>query len=218
MRTKLAIYSLGIAVTTASAIQAQSGPPSPGCAVAIPPGPDARVKITEEYAKEVGRDAYFWAWPLVNMHNRRVAAEKMTEIVIAGAMPAAPLNRLGMLTDYVAPEERVATCPNQDVVYGGGSLALDVSAVILQVPDFGERFWVYQVADCRTDGFAQLGKMHATTPGFYLLVGPNWKGEVPKGITQVFRSSTDSVSLGRAFSWTTRPKIGRPSSRCCGRS
>ena len=31
---------------------------------AMPPGPDVRVKITEEYAKLVGRDAYFWAWPL----------------------------------------------------------------------------------------------------------------------------------------------------------
>ena len=34
---------------------------------AMPNGPDARVKITEEYAKLVARDAYFWAWPLVNI-------------------------------------------------------------------------------------------------------------------------------------------------------
>ena len=166
MKTKLAIYSLGIAITIANVIQAQSLPPLPGLTAAMPPGPDARVKITEEYAKEVGRDAYFWAWPLVNMRNRRVAAEKMTEIVLSGALPAAPPNRLGMLTDYVAPDERVATCPNQDVVYGGGSLALDLSPVVIQVPDFGDRFWVYQVANCRTDGFAEFGKMHATTPGF----------------------------------------------------
>jgi hypothetical protein len=196
MRSELAIYSLGIAVTIANVIQAQSLPPSPGLTAAMPPGPDARVKITEEYAKEVGRDTYFWAWPLVNMRNRRVAAEKMTEIVIAGALPASPPNRLGMLTDYVAPDERVATCPNQDVVYGGGSLALDLSPVVIQVPDFGDRFWVYQVANCRTDGFAEFGKMHATTPGFYLLVGPSWKGEVPKGITKVFRSSTNSGLVG----------------------
>ena len=31
---------------------------------AVPPGPDARVKITEEYAKLAGGDVYFWAWPL----------------------------------------------------------------------------------------------------------------------------------------------------------
>jgi len=34
------------------------------------PGPDARGKSNEDYAKHVARDAYFWAWPLVNMYNR----------------------------------------------------------------------------------------------------------------------------------------------------
>ena len=97
-----------------------------------------------------------------------------------------------MLTDYVDPEERSVACPNQDVVYGVGALALDVSPVVIQVPDFGDRFWVYQVVDLRTDSFVQLGKMYGTTPGFYLLVGPDWNGEVPKGITRVFRSSTNT--------------------------
>jgi hypothetical protein len=78
------------------------------------------------------------------------------------------------------------------VVYGAGSLALDISPVVVQVPDFGDRFWVYQMVDLRTDGFVQLGKMYGTTPGFYLLVGPDWHGEVPKGITKVFRSTTNT--------------------------
>jgi hypothetical protein len=44
---------------------------------------------------------------------------------------------------------------------------------VIQVPDFGDRFWVYQIVDLRSDSFVQLGKMYGTTPGFYLLVGPN---------------------------------------------
>ena len=159
---------------------------------AMPPGPDVRVKITEEYAKLVGRDAYFWAWPLAGVYNRRLGAAANTEIAYAGPLPAAPLNRLAMLTDYVAPEERLVACPNQDVVYGGGSLALEQSAVVMQVPDFGDRFWVYQVTDTRTDSFVQLGKMYATTPGFYLLVGPNWQSDVPSGIATVIRSPTNT--------------------------
>ncbi len=62
-----------------------------------------------------------------------------------------------------------------------GSLALDLSPVVIQVPDFGDRFWVYQIVDLRTDGFVQLGKMYGTTPGFYLLVGPDWQGRHPQG-------------------------------------
>ena len=95
-----------------------------------------------------------------------------------------------MFTDYIDPGERAVACPNQDVVYGQATLAFDISPVVVQVPDFGERFWVYQVVDLRTDSFVQLGRMYGTTPGFYLLVGPTWQGEVPKGITQVFRCPT----------------------------
>lgn len=165
---------------------------SPNWARAMPPGPDVRVKITEEYAKLVGRDAYFWAWPMVNLYNRRLHFVPVRQPVRAGPLIQAPVNQLAMLTDYVDPAERSVACPNQDVVYGMGSLALDQSPVVIQVPDFGSRFWVYQVVDLRTDSFVQLGKMYGTTPGFYLLVGPDWQGDAPKGITKVFRCPTST--------------------------
>jgi len=166
--------------------------PSPQWNHALPPRPDPRVKITEAYARHVGRDAFFWAWPLVNIYNKRRGAEQSKELAYAGPVPAAPLNRLVMLTDYVAPDERLVACPNQDVAYGGGSLGLQQSPVVIQVPDFGGRFWVYQLVDLRTDSFVQLGKMYGTTPGFYLIAGPNWQGDMPQGISRVFRATTDT--------------------------
>lgn len=114
----------------------------------MPTGPDARVKITAEYAKLVGKDAYFWAWPLVNMYNRRLHFAPVKEMTYVGPLMEPPLNRLIMLTDYGDPAERAVACPNQDVVYGLGALALDVSPVVIQVPDFGDRFWVYQAWTC----------------------------------------------------------------------
>lgn len=184
-------------------------PPSPNWARALPPGPDARVKITEAYAAHVARDAFFWAWPLVNTFNRRLAFSKMTEQRYAGPLLEAPLNRLTMLMDYVNPEERNVACPNQDVVYGLGMVALDVSPVVVQVPDFGARFWVYQIVDLRTDSFVQLGKMYGTTPGFYLLVGPNWNGEVPKGITRVFRASSNTGLVAPRIAQNDTPEDKR---------
>jgi hypothetical protein len=35
--------------------------PSPNWSLAMPPGPNRRIKITKEYAKHVARDAFFWA-------------------------------------------------------------------------------------------------------------------------------------------------------------
>jgi hypothetical protein len=193
MKHLLLAGTAALVVFAASSLShAQSLPPSPEWTQALRDGPVAGTKITEEYAKLVARNAYFWAWPLVNVYNRRLTYEKVPEIMLAGPVPAAPLNHLGMLTDYIVPEERIVACPNQDVVYGVGALALDLSPVVIQVPDFGDRFWVYQIVDLRTDGFADLGKMYGSTPGFYLLVGPNWKGEVPRGITKVFRASTNT--------------------------
>jgi hypothetical protein len=87
------------------------------------------------------------------------------------------------------------TYPNQDTVYGAGFMALDTQPVVIQVPDFGDRFFVYQICDHRTDAFARIGKQYGTKPGPYLLVGPNWKGKVPKGIIAVLRSPTDLAAI-----------------------
>src|SRR5207248_2880181 len=45
-----------------------------------------------------------------------------------------------MLTDYIAADQHFVTCPNQDTVYGGGFMSLDQQPVVVQVPDFGDRF------------------------------------------------------------------------------
>jgi hypothetical protein len=180
---------------------AQATLPAPNWTHATPPGPDLRVKITEGYARLVARDALMWAWPMINVYNRRLTFKDLPQPgLMGGIVPVSPPNRLAMLTDYVQPEERLVACPNQDVVYGFALLALDQSPVVIQVPDFGDRFWVYQVVDLRTDGFAGLGKMYGSKPGFYLLVGPNWTGTAPKGIAKVFRASTNTgVVIPRVF-------------------
>jgi hypothetical protein len=77
------------------------------------------------------------------------------------------------------------TCPNQDTVYGAGFYALDKQPAVVQVPNFGDRFYTHQMVDHRTDSFASIGKQYGTKAGFCLLVGPNWKGDVPKGINAV---------------------------------
>ena len=66
-------------------------------------------------------------------------------------------------------------------MYGAGYMALDKEPIVFQVPDFGDRFWVYAHYDARTDEFSEIGKQYGTKPGFYMMVGPNWKGEKPTG-------------------------------------
>ncbi|MGU3643410.1 DUF1254 domain-containing protein [Microbacterium sp. C23T] len=153
------------------------------------------------YASEVGRAAYVWGWPLVNMRNRLSIMEQVPEPgLLKGIVPAGPPNHIGMLHDYIRPEERVVACPNQDVVYGFGALDAERGPAVVQVPDFGDRFWVYQVVNQRTDSFVELGKMYGTQPGHYLLAHEGWDGEVPDGIAGVFRYDTRiAIVIPRVF-------------------
>jgi len=169
--------------------------------IAALPGPVPNTVMSDEYVKHIAAIAYLWGWPMTNLHNRRSLFEKLPEAgYIGGIVPAAPSNQICMLTDYVSPLERAVACPNQDVVYGFSLTDFTKDAVIVQVPDFGDRFWVYQVCDERTDGYATIGKMYGSKPGFYLLTGPNWKGKVPDGIEKVFKCGTDlGVVIPRAF-------------------
>lgn len=153
--------------------------------------PAADVLMHPEYARTIGRMAYVWGWPMVNMINRNARITQAPHPgLLGGILPAAPRGQLGMLHDYITPAETFVTCPNQDVVYGLGFFSLDEEPVIAQVPDFGDRFWVYAMYDQRTDQFGELGKPYASKPGFYLLVGPNWKGEKPAGVEAIIRSPT----------------------------
>ncbi|MGW5383796.1 DUF1214 domain-containing protein [Nocardia sp. NPDC003963] len=161
----------------------------------------ATSRMTREYARAVARTAYLWGWPLVNIHNRRAYMEQLPEPgLMAGIVPAGPPGTLGMLRDYIRPEERVVACPNQDVAYGFGVLDAKREPAVVQVPEFGDRFWVYQVVDQRTDSFVRLGRMYGTAPGFYLLAPESWAGVVPAGITDVFRYDTRcGVVIPRVF-------------------
>jgi hypothetical protein len=154
-------------------------------------GPVAGVRMTRDYVRSVGRLAYLWGWPLVNMHNRLSIMEKLPGPgLLGGVVPAASPGSAGMLHDYITPDEKLVACPNQDVVYGFGIIDATRGPSVVQVPDFGGRFWVYQAVDQRTDSFVRLGAMYQTRPGPYLLAPAAWDGPVPDGIAGVFRFDT----------------------------
>jgi hypothetical protein len=184
--TPLIAIAAGFAAVTGAPAQQI---PIPTTATEVP-GPAAGTAMTKQYVRTVGRMAYVWGWPLVDAANRAAAFSKAPEPGLLGGVVPVAYNRLAMLTGYISPDQHFIACPNQDVVYGAGFFDLDKEATVFQVPDFGDLFWVYALYDGRTDEFAKIGKQYGTKPGFYVVLGPNWKGETPAGITAVVRSST----------------------------
>jgi hypothetical protein len=159
-------------------------------------GTPAGTVMTPEYVATVARFAYVWGWPLVNNLNRAIGVKDLPGPGrVGGVIPGSPPGHVSMLTDYISAEEHYVTCPNQDTVYGAGFQHTDTIPVVIQVPDFGKRFFTYQIADARTNSFGQIGKQYGTKPGFYALVGPNWKGTIPAGMTGVLHAPTDLVAV-----------------------
>ena len=199
-RDMLAGGSVLLAAGTACQLAWAQQIPAPQSAADIPGTPPGTI-MPKDYIVMVARSAYLWGWPLVNQINRRAAFAKSPEPGRLGrVLPVAPVGQLCMLTDYIAADERFVTCPNQDTVYGAGFMALDKQPVVIQVPDFDDRFFTYQIVDHRTDSFYSIGKQYGTKSGFYLIVGPNWTGTPPDGIAGIGKSSTDlAVAFPRVF-------------------
>jgi hypothetical protein len=204
MVTKKLFAAALVGALALTSTQAQQVPlPKTAADVPMPP---PGTKMSKAYVHAVGQMAYVWGYAMVNSHNRRAGFAFLSGQngnapgLNGGVVPMAPVNSAAMLTDYVDPAQTFVTCPNQDVVYGAGYYALDREPVVFQVPDFGNRFWIYALYDARTDQFAEIGKPYGTKPGFYMMVGPNWKGDAPAGITAVVRSSTElAFSIPRVF-------------------
>src|SRR4029077_6626040 len=117
MRYLVSFIAIALAIPLGNAQAQQVSFPKTAAEV---PGPPPGTAMTKAYVQTVGRVAYLWGWPLVNMTNRIAAIAKVPEPgLLGGVMPVA-YNRLAMLTGYISPDERFVTCPNQDVVYASG--------------------------------------------------------------------------------------------------
>jgi hypothetical protein len=106
LKTKRNIIGAFLAISmfsNRSIVVAENAAPSP-------PVPGTR--MTEAYAKDIGRFAYFWAWPMMNMHNRRELLGNLLEPgLMGGIVPVSPPNQLCMLRDYIEPQERLVALP-----------------------------------------------------------------------------------------------------------
>jgi hypothetical protein len=150
-----------IALLATPGLRAQQVP-IPTTAAQVP-GPAPGTAMTQAYVQMVGRMAYLWGWALVNAANRHAAFSKAPEPgLLDGVFPVAH-NAVAMLTNYMSADQRAVVCANQDVVYGVGSLDnLDNEPIVFQVPDFGDRFWVFALYDARTDELSHIGRQYGT--------------------------------------------------------
>ncbi len=104
----------------------------------------------------------------------------------------APFNEIKNERHVATPEDTAVITPNSDTPYSICWLDLRAEPMVVSVPAVEkERYYAVQLIDGNTYNYGYIGS-RATGPaaGDYLIVGPEWKGEKPAGIKQVFSSTT----------------------------
>ena len=132
---------------------------------------------------------------------------------LGGIVPVSPPGYVSMLTDYIDAGQRFVTCPNQDTVYGAGFQRLDSKPVVVQVPDFGDRFFVYQLTDARTIRLPPSASSTAPSPDIICWLDHIGTAMSQKASTPSSAPPTDLAAVTcPGFSRTTRQRTRRPSS------
>ena len=101
--------------------------------------------------------------------------------------------------NHIANEARVFTyqdtavvTPNSDTPYSMLWLDLRAEPMVISVPAVAkERYYSVQLTDGNAYNYGYIGsRATGSKAGDYLVAGPDWKGQPPAGIKQVFHSTT----------------------------
>jgi hypothetical protein len=156
---------------------------------------DTKTDWRENYAYTLGVQAYVFGFPYVYLSTLRWMW--VTHPGSAGGMPpSAPLNHFHHVRNLTDASYRDGGSPNNDTLYSVAWVDLGKEPVILSHPDMGDRYFTFELACVDSDNFAYVGKR--TTggkAGSFALVGPNWKGKLPKGVKALPSSRTPTVLI-----------------------
>lgn len=180
LKRKLLIFSLATALTTLSFIA-----PAQAKSTAAQ-GTLSTKQARENYAYSLGVQAYIYGYPLVALEKKKRSALQNKR----------PLNQFHHLQSLPDAEYRGVVSPNHDTLYSAAYLDLTQGPLVLHVPDFGERYYTIQLMDAWTNSFDYIGtRTTGTKEGKFVIVGPNWKGDLPANMT-VIKSPTNTVLAG----------------------
>ena len=157
---------------------------------------DVQEPLRKREAREIGIEAYVYAYPLVTMEmTRRIMTNVETP---AGSK--APMGQFARLRGYPAVDDRSVTAPNADTLYTVAWFDLSKEPWIINQPDMKGRFFVLPMLDGWTNVFADPGKRTTGTGAQqFAITGPGWKGKLPPGVKE-YKSATNMVwLLGRIY-------------------
>jgi len=145
--------------------------------------------VTPGEARAVAKEAYIYGFPLVD--NYRIQYSYFQDK--QNPEFKAPWNEIKNIPRVFTPADTAIQSPNSDTPYSFVGMDLRAEPLVLTVPPIEkERYFSVQLIDAYTFNFDYIGsRATGNEGGSYMVTGPNWKGETPKGVKKVFRSETE---------------------------
>ncbi len=148
---------------------------------------DDAVSMSDETLTQLAREAFTFAYPLVEQYRMLVALTNPQSPVFS-----ADFNHFSAERSLHGPETTFIIRPNADTLYGGIFLDLRTEPMVIGVPEMEDsRYYSVQLIDSHTHNFGYIGtRTTGNRAGQFMISGPNWRGETPDGITQVIRTES----------------------------
>lgn len=144
-----------------------------------------------EEKTKVAEEAYVFAYPM--LYNYQTLYTQTQDSSYSGYIGG--FQRYRHYSRPYSPTDTDIVTPNNDTTYSWAWLDLRREPIVFETPAIDEgRYNVFQWVDLYTYVFASPGsRLRSTKAGTYMFAGPDWKGEKPEGVDQVFQSESDFV-------------------------
>lgn len=184
------VFSLALlSACNKTADQSPAATPADTTAVATPAAPAAEADgLTTEQFKAIAEEGFIYGLPLVMNY------AIMNEYAVDpnSSQFKAPFNQIKSEPRVYTYKDTAVVTANSDTPYSFVWMDLRAEPMVLSVPAAAkDRYISVMLADGHTYNYGYMGS-RAThgKAGKYMVVGPDWKGEKPAGIDEVFHSLT----------------------------
>ena len=146
--------------------------------------------------------ATVWGYPLVRAAQLRQKATQPEHPFAPRptTLATAPINRIGRARDLAGPDTRIGVAPNNDTLYSLAFLDTQAGPFQLDTPDFGTRYYVFQFGDADSETRQSYGQSsHGGRLPPIFITGPDYRGEIPKGVKVVRSAQRYLMVAGRVF-------------------
>lgn len=139
------------------------------------------------------REAYIYTYPMV----KNYLTMYQYALEPGGGQYKGPFNTMVSIARVYTPEDTAIITPNSDTPYSFIVFDLRAEPVVVTMPPIEkDRYYSLQLVDLYTNNVDYPGtRVDGNDGGDFLITGPGWKGEVPKGIKRVIEMPT-ALAIG----------------------